>query len=290
VPIAHPDSIEDLKEILRADTSIVLLAGGTDFMVGLNHGSTRLESDHLIVDLRSVAELSTVELDYRSKMLRLGAGVRWNDLLSGPIEDAAPCLSQSARTVGSHQIRTAGTIGGNVATASPAGDGVCALVALDASVVLTSHRGQRNVAVRDFATGPKTTVIEKDEFIERIDVPIVNGWQGYSKIGTRNAMVISVAGAAVVLSPDSQICRIALGSVGPTIIEADSASSFATTAIDWNTSSVSTDDLDQVVQLVRESASPINDHRSTASYRTHAVGVLVKRLIEQGLRSIKESV
>ena len=189
MPIAHPDSIEDLKEVLRTNRSAVLLAGGTDFMVGLNHGSSRLESDQLIVDLRAVSELTTVELDYRDQVLRIGAGVRWNDLLEGPVEDAAPCLSQAARTVGSHQIRTAGTIGGNIATASPAGDGVCALVALDASVLLTSHRGQRTLAVRDFATGPKRSVLENDEFIERVDIPIVNGWQGYSKIGTRNAMV-----------------------------------------------------------------------------------------------------
>ena len=288
MPIAHPDSIEDLKAVLRNNSAAVLLAGGTDFMVGLNHGSSRLENDHLIVDLRGVAELSTVELDYRDQVLRLGAGVRWNDLLGGPVEAAAPCLSQAARTVGSHQIRTAGTIGGNIATASPAGDGVCALVALEATVVLTSHRGQRVVAVRDFATGPKKSVLEQHEFIERVDIPIVNGWQGYSKIGTRNAMVISVAGAAVVLSSDTQSCQISLGSVGPTIIAAEAASLFAKTAIDWETSSISPDDLNQIVELVRDAASPIDDHRSTAAYRTHAVGILVKRLIEQGLRAIKE--
>jgi CO/xanthine dehydrogenase FAD-binding subunit len=289
VAVAHPRSLSELTELLRDEENTVLLAGGTDFMVGLNHGSTRLGIDDLIVDLRSVAELSTFEIDYQQRVLRLGAGVRWDDLLTEPIANVAPCLSQSARTVGSHQIRTAGTIGGNLATASPAGDGVCALVALDATLVLTSSRGQRTVAVSDFAIAPKKNVLERDEFIERIDIPITDGWQGYSKIGTRNAMVISVAGVAVVLSSDNNSCRIALGSVGPTIIFSNEASRYASDSIDWSAASISPTDLDRVGHLARESASPIDDHRSTAAYRTHAVGVLTTRLIKQGLIRMRES-
>ena len=286
--VAHPRSIIELTEILRDERHSVLLAGGTDLMVGLNHGSLRLGADDLIVDLRSVSELSTIEIDYQEQMLKLGAGVRWDDLLGTPISDLAPCLSQSARTVGSHQIRTAGTIGGNLATASPAGDGVCALMALEAELVLTSHRGQRTIAVRDFAIGPKKNVLAPDEFIERVDIPIINGWQGYSKIGTRNAMVISVAGVAVVLSSDSHLCRIALGSVGPTVILVDEASDHASHSIDWTSVAISPIDLDRVVELAKAEATPIDDHRSTAAYRKHAVGVLTKRLITQGLESMRE--
>lgn len=287
--VAHPRSLNELTELLRDEENTVLLAGGTDFMVGLNHGSTRLGADDLIVDLRSVGELSTIEVDYEQRILRLGAGVRWEDLLTDPIATLAPCLSQSARTVGSHQIRTAGTIGGNLATASPAGDGVCALVALNATAVLTSHRGKRSIAVSDFAIGPKRNVLERDEFIEKIEIPLTEGWQGYSKIGTRNAMVISVAGVAVVLSSEHNSCRIALGSVGPTIIFSTEASQFASDAIDWAAASISSADLDRVSHLARASASPIDDHRSTAAYRTHAVGVLTTRLIEQGLTIMRES-
>jgi len=289
VPVAHPRSIGELTELLDEESHTVLLAGGTDFMVGLNHGSTRLAPDDLIVDLRSVAELSTVEVDYQQQVLRLGAGVRWDDLLTAPIAEIAPCLSQAARTVGSHQIRTAGTIGGNLATASPAGDGVCALVALDATLVLTSSRGQRTVAVSEFAIAPKKNVLERDEFIERVDIPITEGWQGYSKIGTRNAMVISVAGVAVVLSSGSNTCRIALGSVGPTVILSTEASQFAGATINWENASISSADLETVVEMTRASATPIDDHRSTAAYRKHAVGVLTKRLIEQGLTTLRES-
>lgn len=289
VAVAHPHSISELTDLLRTEQKTVLLAGGTDFMVGLNHGSTRLAAEDLIVDLRGVGELSMMEVDYESQVLRLGAGVKWHDLLGEPITTLAPCLAQSARTVGSHQIRTAGTLGGNLATASPAGDGVCALVALDAQAVLTSHRGQRVIPVHDVATGPKRNVLDRDEFIERIDIPFVDGWQGYSKIGTRNAMVISVAGVAVVMSVDTRSCRIALGSVGPTIISSDDASEALNNSIDWSSMRISQHHLDEVIELVRESSSPIDDHRSTAAYRRHAVGVLATRLIEQGLDALRGS-
>ena len=209
----------------------VLLAGGTDLMVALNHGSQRIGPDELVVSLKEVAELSIIEVDHDRRLLRIGAGVSWDELLGAPVDALAPCLTQAARTVGSHQIRTAGTIG-EISPSSPAGDGVCALVALDAVAVLTSPEGQRRVAVEHVATGPKRSVLANDEFIESIEMPIVDGWQGYSKIGTRNAMVISVAGVAVVLSASSNSCRIALGSVGPTVMLAEDASILAGDSID----------------------------------------------------------
>jgi CO/xanthine dehydrogenase FAD-binding subunit len=289
VPVAHPQSIEQLTALLRDEPKTVLLAGGTDLMVALNHGSQRIGPDELVVSLKEVPELSIIEVDHEQRLLRVGAGVNWDELLGAPVDTLAPCLTQAARTVGSHQIRTAGTIGGNIATASPAGDGVCALVALDAGAVLTSPEGQRRVAVEDVATGPKRSVLANNEFIESIEVPIVDGWQGYSKIGTRNAMVISVAGVAVVLSADSMSCRIALGSVGPTVMLADSASAFAGVSIDWTNKEISADSLERIAELVQQVASPIDDHRSTATYRSHSIGVLARRLIERGLQEMRNS-
>ncbi|MAN34636.1 MAG: carbon monoxide dehydrogenase [Acidimicrobiaceae bacterium] len=289
VPIAHPQSIEQLTALLRDEPKTVLLAGGTDLMVALNHGSQRIGPDELIVSLKEVSELSIIEVDHEQRLLRIGAGVSWDELLGAPVDALAPCLTQAARTVGSHQIRTSGTIGGNIATASPAGDGVCALVALNAVAVLTSPAGQRRVAVEHVATGPKRSVLANDEFIESIEMPIIDGWQGYSKIGTRNAMVISVAGVAAVLSANSNSCRIALGSVGPTVMLAEDASSIAGDSIDWSNFEISADSLEHIGELVQQAASPIDDHRSTAAYRSHSVGVLARRLIERGVEEMRNS-
>jgi len=289
VPVAHPHSIEQLTALLLDEPRTVLLAGGTDLMVALNHGLQRISPDELVISLKEVPELSTIEVDHEQRLLRIGAGVNWDELLGAPVDTLAPCLTQAARTVGSHQIRTAGTIGGNIATASPAGDGVCALVALDAVAVLTSPEGQRRVAVEHVATGPKRSVLQNDEFIESIEIPIVDGWQAYSKIGTRNAMVISVAGVAVVISAESTSCRIALGSVGPTVILAEDASAFAGDSIDWTNIEISADSLQGIAQLVQQAASPIDDHRSTAAYRSHSVGVLARRLIERGVQEMRNS-
>jgi CO/xanthine dehydrogenase FAD-binding subunit len=289
VPIAHPQSIEQLTALLRDEPKTVLLAGGTDLMVALNHGSQRIGPDELIVSLKEVSELSIIEVDYEQRLLRIGAGVSWDELLGAPVDELAPCLTQAARTVGSHQIRTSGTIGGNIATASPAGDGVCALVALNAVAVLTSPAGQRRVAVEHVATGPKRSVLANDEFIESIEMPIIDGWQGYSKIGTRNAMVISVAGVAAVLSANTNSCRIALGSVGPTVMLAEDASAIAGDSIDWSNFEISADSLEHIGELVQQAASPIDDHRSTAAYRSHSVGVLARRLIERGVQEMRNS-
>ena len=258
-------------------------------MVALNHGTQRIGPDELIVSLKEVSELSIIEVDHEQRLLRIGAGVSWDELLGAPVDALAPCLTQAARTVGSHQIRTAGTIGGNIATASPAGDGVCALVALNAVAVLTSPAGQRRVAVEHVATGPKRSVLANDEFIESIEMPIIDGWQGYSKIGTRNAMVISVAGVAAVLSANSNSCRIALGSVGPTVMLAEDASAIAGDSIDWSNCEISADSLEHIGELVEQAASPIDDHRSTAAYRSHSVGVLARRLIERGVQEMRNS-
>ena len=258
-------------------------------MVALNHGTQRIGPDELIVSLKEVSELSIIEVDHEQRLLRIGAGVSWDELLGAPVDALAPCLTQAARTVGSHQIRAVGTIGGNIATASPAGDGVCALVALNAVAVLTSPAGQRRVAVEHVATGPKRSVLANDEFIESIEMPIIDGWQGYSKIGTRNAMVISVAGVAAVLSANSNSCRIALGSVGPTVMLAEDASSIAGDSIDWSNFEISADSLEHIGELVQQAASPIDDHRSTAAYRSHSVGVLARRLIERGVEEMRNS-
>ena len=191
-----------------------------------------------------------------------------------------PALGQAARTVGSPQIRNTATLGGNVGTCSPAGDGLPVLAALDAIVHLVSATGSRSLPFLEFMTGPKRTALLPGELIEAVTVPVFRGWQGYAKVGVRNAMVISNAGACLAVD-DSGGVRIALGSVGPTILRCPEAETFAAAVVDHDQRAVADDDVAEFGRLAAEAARPIDDHRSTAAYRRHAVAVLARRLLRR---------
>jgi CO/xanthine dehydrogenase FAD-binding subunit len=191
-----------------------------------------------------------------------------------------PAVSQAARTVGSPQIRHAATLGGNVATCSPAGDGLPVLAALDAVVHVVSSTAARSIPFGDFMTGPKRTSLLPGELIEAVGVPVLSGWQGYAKVGVRNAMVISNAGACLAVD-DAGGVRLALGSVGPTIIRCHEAESFAASVVDRDARSLTTADAVEFGRLAASESRPIDDHRSTAEYRRHAVAVLARRLLRR---------
>lgn len=241
------------------------LAGGTDLMVGVNLAHARPTS---IVSVRRVNDLADVDAR------RIGAGVTWNRLERSEHRG----LAQAARTVGSPQIRAAGTIGGNVGTASPAGDGLPWIAAADASIVLRSRaRGERVVAWEDFFIGVKKTTRQPDELIMGLEVPDdVPPIQEFAKVGVRNAMVIATVSCLVMRGHDG--FRIALGSVAPTPIRAR-----RTEAVLNETDDITAEVLDRAAATVAEEITPIDDHRSTARYRTHAAAVLTRRLVERCL-------
>lgn len=273
-----PQTLDDALDAL-AETSVHrLLAGGTDEMVKLNHGA-QLRQFETVISLARIAELTTWTLDSARGHLSIGAAVTWSRLIEEPFVTHVPVLAQAARTVGSPQIRNAGTIGGNVATASPAGDGLCALVALDAVATVRSTRGTRQIRVAELATGPKRTDLESDELIVSLDMSLTRGFQGYTKVGVRNAMVISLAGVALVVDDDRQLVRFALGSVGPTILRSPAAEDIAADLLFGATAN--DDAMARLASAIRDTARPIDDHRSTAAYRRHAVGVLATRLIDR---------
>lgn len=239
-----------------------LLAGGTDLMVEVNF---RHRVPEQVIALRRVAALQ--EWDGR----RIGSGVTWSRMERGPHR----ALAQLARTVGSPQIRNAGTIGGNLGTASPAGDGLPYLAALDAEIELASAaRGVRLVAWDEFIVGVKRTTIKKDEVITAVILPeTMPAFDEFAKIGVRNAMVISTASACVLRMPDDT-WRIALGSVATTPLRARRAEALLGSEI-----APSDALLGEVASSVSEEVRPITDHRSTERYRRHASGVLVRRLV-----------
>ena len=167
-----------------------------------------------------------------------------------------------------------------MATCSPAGDGLPVLAALDAIVHLISADGARSMSFSEFMTGPKRTALLPGELVEAISVPVFGGWQGYAKVGVRNAMVISNAGACLVVD-DTGGVRLALGSVGPTIIRCNEAESYAATVVDQHDRAVTDAQAAEFARLAAAAARPIDDHRSTAEYRRHAVTVLSRRLLRR---------
>jgi CO/xanthine dehydrogenase FAD-binding subunit len=269
-----------LAEALAAladDPTSLVLAGGTDAMVEINSGHRRPES---VVAVGRIPELRTWSHDADTGTLRIGAGITYSELEGDPFLQWVPALSQAARTVGSPQIRHAATLGGNIATCSPAGDGLPVLAALEAAVHLVSATGNRSIPFSEFMIGPKRTSMLPGELIEAASVPVFTGWQGYAKVGVRNAMVISNAGACLVVDDEGGV-RLALGSVGPTIIRCTDAEAFAASVVDNSNRSVGESDAVEFGRLAAAASRPIDDHRSTADYRRHAVAVLARRLLRR---------
>ena len=263
---------------LREHHDARLIQGGTDLMVEINFNHVKPTT---MISLRDVASLRTILRD-QPGTLSIGSGVPYSVIEGEPVLSEIPALAQAARTVGSPQIRAAGSLGGNLGTCSPAGDTLPVMFALDAMIHLNTLDSTRVVSIHDFMTGVKRSVRQQDEIITSIDFPIINGWQGYSKVGVRNAMVISVASACLVADHENSDVRIALGSVGPTIIRCREAEAWLKTSQDLSAGqSISLDVANEFGRRAAGESSPIDDHRSTAQYRRHAISVLASRLLRK---------
>ena len=274
-----PRSLADCVGVLGERPDALVLAGGTDLMVEVNESHRRIDDGLTVVAVNRVPELRSWTLDRVAGVVRIGAGVTYTELAADPLAGLLPALAQAARTVGSPQIRNAATIGGNVATCSPAGDGLPVLAALEADVELASASGVRSLPIAEFMLGVKKTAREPGELITAVTVPLLDGWQGYVKVGVRNAMVIAISGACLAVDTPSRSVRLALGSVAPTIIRVPEAERFAAERVDWATGSVDPNDMIEFGRLAAAASRPIDDHRSTAAYRRHSIEVLARRLL-----------
>lgn len=274
-----PDSLDRALQQLAAEPGAHVLAGGTDFMVEVNYGHRRPET---VLSLRRLDDLRMWHID--GDHVVLGSCVTYGQLLEPALADLLPGLAQAARTVGSPQIRSTGTIGGNVSTASPAGDTLPMLTALDAEVVLASSTGVRTLPLAEFVTGPKRTVRRADELLVAVRVPVATGPQEYLKVGVRNAMVIAVASVAVVVDHDGRTVRAALGSCGPVPVRCHDAEEWVGPLVDWDDRRIDDPRTYEAFGVrCAEAARPIDDHRSTAEYRSHACRVLARRALARCL-------
>ena len=277
MPVLIPRSVDELVDIFQEHPAAKLLAGGTDYMVEVNLHGRKPET---MISLRQVKELTEWSVRTSQSRITIGAGVPYADMEVGEIARLVPALAQAARTVGSPQIRAAGTIGGNLGTCSPAGDSLPVLAALNATIHVIGPDGNRDIEFVNFMVGVKKNSLLPSEFVHSVSLPIVEGWQGYAKVGTRNAMVISTASACLVRDSDEGFVSIALGSVGPTIIRAHDAEAWLMKATSLRDGAQLEPSIAQEFgRRVAQESRPIDDHRSTAEYRRHAVGVLAQRLL-----------
>jgi CO/xanthine dehydrogenase FAD-binding subunit len=255
----RPASWQDALAAKAEHPTAVPIAGGTDVMVEINFDQRRPE---YLLDLNRVGELSAWEV--AGDTVRLGASVPYTAIMES-LRTELPGLALASHTVASPQIRNRGGVGGNLGTASPAGDAHPALLAAGAEVEAASLRGTRRIPIDDFYTGVKRNALAPDELIRAVHIKKATGPQQFSKVGTRNAMVIAVCGSAA-----------------PTPVRAKAAEEFLNAALDeggfWDSREVITPSVvKQFADLVSGACNPIDDVRGTARYRRHAVGILARR-------------
>jgi CO/xanthine dehydrogenase FAD-binding subunit len=278
VEIHQPATLAEALELRAAHPDAKALAGGTDLMVELNFDKARPPA---ILDLTRVPELTTWAPE--DGRLRVGAGVTYTRIID-ELGDRLPGLAIASRTVGSLQIRNRGTVGGNLATASPAGDALPPLYTSGTTIEVASVRGARRVPVTDLITGPKRTSLAPDELIVAYELPAAAGPQQFAKVGTRNAMVIAVCSFSLALWPEQRRVATCIGSAGPTPLRAPDAEAFIEGVLEEHDYWAQSTELPDVAvqrfgELAGQAASPIDDVRGTAAYRRHAVGVMARRTL-----------
>jgi CO/xanthine dehydrogenase FAD-binding subunit len=285
----QPTSWQEALELRAEHPDAVALAGGTDVMVDINFDRRRPGA---LLDLTRVAQLREFGAD--GGTVRLGAGVPYARIVQD-LGVELPGLAMAARTVGSPQIRMRGTVGGNLGSASPAGDAHPPLLAAGALVeVESAARGTRRIPVADFYTGVKRNALEPDELIAAVLVPPAAGPQQFCKVGTRNAMVIAVSAFACALHPDRRAVGTGIGSAAPTPRRAVDAEDFLAGELEsaglWDSRGELPDTLARAFgERVAAAASPIDDVRGSAAYRLHSLSVMARRAVTWAWNDLRKA-
>jgi CO/xanthine dehydrogenase FAD-binding subunit len=271
----QPSTWREALEMKSAHPEAMPIWGGTDVMVEINLDHHRPAA---ILDLTRIRELK--EWGDDGDHLRVGAGVTYTRIID-ELGERLPGLAMASRTVGSPQIRNRGTVGGNLGTASPAGDAHPPLLACDAIVELASKSGVRRVPTRQFFVGPKKNAMRPDELIAAFLIQPARGPQQFSKVGTRNAMVIAVCSFALALDVSRRRVGTGIGSAGPTPLAAEEAERFLAGELDWERRhDLSDATAKRFGDLVAAAARPIDDIRGTAAYRRRALSVMAQRTLK----------
>jgi CO/xanthine dehydrogenase FAD-binding subunit len=260
-PLEHvrPRTLHDALRILRDDPDVVPLAGATDLYVSLNFGTLKGQRFLDIWHLRSLRRIAD-----KGDILSVGALATFSAIIaSRAVRSRIPMLVAAAREIGGVQIQNRGTLGGNVANASPAADTLPVLAAAEATVLLLSRAGERRVPITSYYTGYRTSVKRSDELIAAIEIPRLDASQYFRKVGTRAAQAISKVVMAAIRGGTP---RIALGSVAPTVVRLPRTES----ALGQGAS------VEDAVRVLESEIHPIDDVRSTAAYRLRVAGNLLR--------------
>jgi xanthine dehydrogenase small subunit len=261
--LLQPRSLADALKMLRDEGPVVPMAGCTDLYVSLNFGTL---TDTRFLNLWRLDALRRIEL--RGDALSIGALATHTDLIRSPlVRQRLPMLAAAAREVGGVQIQNRGTIGGNVANGSPAGDTLPVLAAAEAIVVLRRAAETRRVPFSAFYTGYRLTVRRPDELILAFEIPPIQGRQWFRKVGTRAAQSISKIVMAGVRDPGSGTPRVAIGSVAPTVVRVPRTEAALAAG----------HGVDAAQRILIEEIAPIDDIRSTAEYRRRVAANLLAR-------------
>jgi CO/xanthine dehydrogenase FAD-binding subunit len=258
--LERPRSLKAALSMLAADPSLVPIAGCTDVYVGLHFGTM---PQRKFIDLWGLNELRGISVN--GGVLTIGALTTYTELIeSAVVRKRVPMLAAASREVGGAQIQNRGTLGGNVANGSPAGDTLPVLAAADARVVLRSNAGVRTVAFNEFCTGYRSSVRQPDELIAAIQIPHIDGRQWWRKVGTRRAQAISKVMIAAVRG---QQVRIAFGSVGPTVVLAKKTAAILSAG----------GSITEAQAALQTEIAPIDDIRSTGEYRSTVAANLLRQ-------------
>jgi CO/xanthine dehydrogenase FAD-binding subunit len=264
--VTTPRSLREALTRLREDPGLAPMAGCTDLYVGLQFGT---EPRRRYLNLWGLESLRGVRL--RNGVLVIGALTTFTDLIrSRLVQERTPMLAAAAREIGGVQIQNRGTIGGNIANASPAGDSLPPLAVADAVIVLQSVDAARRVPFTAFSTGYRRTVRRPDELIVAVEIPPIAGRQWFRKVGTRAAQAISKVVMAGVR--DGRTARLAIGSVAPTVLRLTRTEAAL----------AASGDLTAAQEALRREIAPIDDLRSTAAYRSRVASNLLARFWEGG--------
>jgi CO/xanthine dehydrogenase FAD-binding subunit len=262
VDVLSPRSLDEALRVRAEVPDAVPIEGGTDVMVELNFDRLRPPA---LLNLNEVRELKGWSRE--NGALRLGASLTYDEAMRAPLAEELPALAEASRTVGSPQIRNRGTLGGNLGTASPAGDALPPLLIEDAEIELASVRGVRTLPLSEFLVGPKRNALAEDELITAVLLRPSGAPQTFMKIGPRNAMVIAVCSLALSADRERRELRASFGSAGPVtgVVIAPLG------------------EREAFPELVADAASPIDDVRGTADYRRHALRILTARALDRCL-------
>ena len=263
--LQRPRNLRAALAMLAKEPTLTPIAGCTDVMVGLHFGTS---DQRQFIDLWSLEELRGISAGGagragRAGGVRIGALTTYADIIASRlVQKRVPMLVAAAREIGGAQIQNRGTLGGNIANASPAGDTLPVLAAADAQIVLRSASSERRVPFTEYYTGYRTSVRRPDELITAVEIPAIDGRQWWRKVGTRRAQAISKIMMAGVRGPR---VRIAVGSVAPTVVLAVGAAAILSEG----------GSMPDAQAALRREIAPIDDLRSTADYRQQVAANLL---------------